>query len=81
MGSTPGGSLLGGEPEVDEEDAVVVMLSMITSSVVVNLKMCIYIRMYMRVCVCVCVCMCDREQVCIILCYTHNTMLGNTQII
>ena len=54
MGSTPGGSLLGGEPEVDEEDAVVVMLSMITSSVVVNLKM--YIHTYVRVCVCVCVC-------------------------
>ena len=54
MGSTPGGSLLGSEPEVDEEDAVVVMLSMITSSVVVNLKMCIYIRTYVRVCVCVC---------------------------
>ena len=58
MGSTPGGSLLGSEPEVDEEDAVVIMLSMITSSVVVNLKMCIYIRTCVCVCVCVCTCVC-----------------------
>ena len=37
MGSTPGGSSLGAELEVDGED-VVVKLSMITSSVVVNLR-------------------------------------------